>query len=115
MQIQHSWAVITDGDLLVQACTDRAQAERIAKNANEWHASQVAEGLMKDTNAVRYGIRSPEGQRIFAGVVETPVQAIVLEAALRRNGVWLVDTNGNTTDFYHRACFQHNLQSKSIH
>jgi hypothetical protein len=112
---QHKWAVITNGDLLVQECDDRNHAERIAKKANDWHASQVAEGLIQGLGTVRYGVRSPAGQRIFAGVVETAVQPVLLQAALRRNGVWLVDTNGNATDFYHRGCFQHNLQSKAVH
>jgi hypothetical protein len=34
----------------------------------------------------------------------TRINAEVLRAALRRNGVWFVDLNGNPTKFYHRKC-----------
>lgn len=115
VQTKWLWAVITNGDLLVQECESQAHAERVAKKANEWHASQVADGLIKGLGPVRYGIRSPEGERSFDGVVETPIQPVLLLAALRRGGVWLVDTGGNATEFYHRNCFQHKLEPKFVH
>lgn len=36
----------------------------------------------------------------------TIFNAEVLRAALRRDGVWLVDLDGNPTEFYHRQCFK---------
>jgi hypothetical protein len=36
----------------------------------------------------------------------TYISPILLQAALRRNGVWLVDAKHSTpTDFYHKVCF----------
>jgi hypothetical protein len=38
----------------------------------------------------------------------TLINAEVLRAALKRNGVWFVDVHGTPTQFYHRNCYQHN-------
>lgn len=35
----------------------------------------------------------------------TNVYWMVLQAALRRNGIWLVDASGSPTDFYHKECY----------
>jgi hypothetical protein len=40
-----------------------------------------------------------------ACVQETRVSPMVMEAALKRDGVWFVDPMGYPTNFYHRACF----------
>lgn len=39
--------------------------------------------------------------------IETSVRPETLQAALRRDGVWLVDAVTNLpTDFYHKSCFK---------
>ena len=38
-------------------------------------------------------------------MISTHVQAEVLRAALKRNGIWFVDVAGNPTTFMHKSCF----------
>lgn len=42
-------------------------------------------------------------------MVVTYIWAEVLRAALKRDGVWLVNIQGTPTDFYHKACFVHKV------
>lgn len=45
-------------------------------------------------------------------MIETCVQAEVLRAALKRNGIWFVDVFGNPTEFMHKSCF---MRRNSFH
>jgi hypothetical protein len=39
-------------------------------------------------------------------MTETLFTPVVLQAALRRQGIWLLDATGMPTDFYHKTCFR---------
>jgi hypothetical protein len=62
--------------------------------------------------AGRYGIRTNGGNMDY--YVVTLVDAEVLRAALKRNGVWFVCQCGNTTNFYHKSCFSRELHETRI-
>jgi hypothetical protein len=49
-------------------------------------------------------------------MIVTNVYPEILRAAIIRNGVWFIDQNGNTTDFYHNCCYtvQDHKQGKSF-
>lgn len=38
-------------------------------------------------------------------MIETKFLATAVEAALKREGVWLIDLTGAPTSFYHKSCF----------
>lgn len=45
-------------------------------------------------------------------MVVTKIDAEILRSAMRRQGIWFVTLAGNTTDFYHRCCYNHRTQLK---